>query len=394
MTPLEIFEQRATLREFGTEHQVRVLDVIEETGSLSGAAERIGCSRGSIQVCLRNLAARAASRGHAPTHDMTRVVPEPFRVKGVSTYYNRDGEPAGQWVKSERDSDLVRQMVEEAATAIAETLPRLAPLPAPPHSLDTLCNLYVITDAHVGMHAWHKEGGADWDLKIAEATLLQAFRHMIVGSPAAKSCVIAQLGDFLHFDGLTPVTDASGHVLDTDTRFRKLVRVAVRILRQVVDMALSRHESVTLLMAEGNHDARASVWLTELFRWPYENEPRLTVIDSAKPYYVHQHGRTMLGFHHGHIRKPADLPLIMAAEYAEMWGATAYRYIHTGHLHHYADNDKTGVRLVQHPTLAARSSYESRGGWLSPRAATVTTYHSTYGQVGTLTVTPEMLEGL
>jgi hypothetical protein len=50
------------------------------------------------------------------------------------------------------------------------------------------------------------------------------------------------------------------------------------------------------------------------------------------------------------------------------------------------------MTVVQHPTLAARDAYASRGGWISERQVSAITYHSKFGQVAKITITPEMLE--
>ncbi len=36
---------------------------------------------------------------------MVHTVPDGFQVKGVSTYYNDEGKPVGQWVKSVPDKE-------------------------------------------------------------------------------------------------------------------------------------------------------------------------------------------------------------------------------------------------------------------------------------------------
>jgi len=41
--------------------------------------------------------------------------------------------------------------------------------------------------------------------------------------------------------------------------------------------------------------------------------------------------------------------------------------------------------------LAARDAYAARGGWISERAITAMTFHKEYGEVGTVTITPEMI---
>jgi hypothetical protein len=241
------------------------------------------------------------------------------------------------------------------------------------------------------MRAWAKETGAAWDLDIAEATLVGAFQHMVRSSPKADRCVVAQLGDFLHFDSLIAETPGHKHPLDADSRYSKVVRVAIRTLRATVDDALQHHRHVEVLIAEGNHDLAGSVWLRQMFALLYENEPRVTVIDSELPYYVIRHGLTMIGWHHGHLKKFAALPGVFAASFATDWGATTKRYIHTGHMHHRHEIEGSGVTLVQHPTLAARDAYAARSGWISERQVTAITYSARYGEVARNTVTPEML---
>lgn len=56
------------------------------------------------------------------------------------------------------------------------------------------------TDYHVGMLAWHKEGGADWDLDIAERTGIKAMAAMAAGAPPSARAVVNIQGDFLHWD--------------------------------------------------------------------------------------------------------------------------------------------------------------------------------------------------
>ena len=132
-----------------------------------------------------------------------------------------------------------------------------------------------------------------------------------------------------------------------------MVHVAIRILRSAIDIALQRHQRVVVLIAEGNHDMASSVWLRHMFGLLYENEPRVSVIDSELPYYVHQHGQTMLAWHHGHLKKLDALPLLMAAQFPKVWGNTTRRYVHTGHLHHKHEKEHSGITVIQHPTIAA-----------------------------------------
>ena len=379
------------LKEFGNELQGARLDAVNEFGNYVAAAAALGVAPTAVKQSIAILFKNAAIKGYSPEHDMTRTVPDGYKVKGVSTYYNKEGKPSGQWVKSSADEERRIEIVKQAFAAMADELPRMEPQVTQSLHIQALCNLYVMTDCHVGMLAWHKEGGADWDLKIAERTLTGCFEQMVKSSPPASTGFVCQLGDWLHFDGMAAVTPTNHHQLDADGRFSKIVQASVRILRRLVDFALVHHENVIVLMAEGNHDLVSSIWLRSMFKALYENDPRVYVIDSELPYYVHTHGQIMLAFHHGHLNKNDRLPLLFASQFPKIWGLTTKRYCHTGHRHHVEEKEHSGMTVVQHPTLAARDAYAARGGWLAERQVSAITYHETYGQVSKITVIPEML---
>ena len=377
---------------WATGRQKTVLEAVNNSGSIKSAARVLGINASTVSRALSSVTTKAARSGYAPEHHMNNPVPSGYVVKGVSTYFDESGKPKGQWVKSTLDQDKREELIREAFQAMSEDLPRIEPSSPPEVSTKELCNLYVMTDCHVGMLAWHKESGEDWDLKIAERVLVGCFEQMVKSSPPAAVGVVAQLGDWLHSDGILPVTPTSHHILDQDGRFSKIVQSSVRILRHLVDFALQRHEKVIVLMAEGNHDISSSIWLRTMFNALYENDERVEIIDSEMPYYVHQHGDTMLAFHHGHLKKNDQLPLLFASQFPKIWGGTTKRYCHTGHRHHVEEKEHNGMTVVQHPTLAARDAYASRGGWISERQVSAITYHSKFGQVAKITITPEMLE--
>jgi hypothetical protein len=372
------------------DEMLEALRVVSEYGSITEAARVIGMNRETLQGRV-NRAREAMAQGKLDPDLATRV-PEGHKIKGVSTLYNQDGEIKAQWVKTDVDPQRVAEAREAAIKALAADIPRVAPLPAPAYTLQDLLALYTLTDGHVGMLAWHREGGQDWDLQIAEDTIVGCFAETIRQMPAASQAILNQLGDLLHYDSLSAVTPTSGHILDADGRFTKMVESAVRILRRIVDMLLAKHERVHIIMAEGNHDMASSVWLRTMFKALYENEPRITVDDSALPYYAYQWGEVMLAFHHSHLKRNfGDLRAHMAAQFSQMWGATKKRYCHTGDKHHASEKDEMGMHIIQHPTLAARDAYAARGGWHSERNMSGITYHKRFGQVGRVTVCPEMI---
>lgn len=309
------------------------------------------------------------------------VMPEGQMLKGLSTLYDGNGRITAQWVKTNADMERLQEIQRAVLEALCAKLVSLEPISAPQNTIRSLLNLYTMTDCHVGMLAWKKETGEPWDLEIAERCLTDIFFRMIDAAPAARVGIVNQLGDFLHFDSLTPETPAHRNILDADSRYQKVVMVAVRILRRIIERALTKHETVQVYMHEGNHDPAGSVWLRVMFAQLYERNPRVVVEQSPAPYTAYEHGKTFLGFHHGHLLKPAQMPLLFAAQFSEMWGRTQYRYGHCGHRHHVEEKEHPGFKTIQHPTLSAPDAYAARGGWLSKRQASSMTYDSEFGEV-------------
>ena len=381
------------LKEFATERQKEIIDAFIEHGSQRKAAKALNVCAGTIQGALTSVKKRAALHGYSPEHNMLRIVPEPFIVKGHSTLYDADGKPKLQWVKTSLDQQKLQEMAQAILVGMKDEIPKVKPCNPPTDSISNqILNCYVITDYHFGMLSWKEETGADWDLKIGEETIIKWFSQAIQQSPNANQAIFAQLSDFLHFDGMDAVTPASKHLLDVDTRFAKVVRSAIRILRTVIDMLLQKHQQVHIIMADANHDPVSQIWLREWFSAMYENEPRITVDTSPSPYNAYEFGKTALFFHHGHKRKVANVSEVFASQFREMFGRTKYAYAHMGHLHSIDVKENNLMIVEQHRTLAAPDAYSARGGWLSGRDAKVITYSRNYGEVSRVTINSDMLK--
>jgi len=379
------------LKEFSTTTQAKYIDAVNKSGSIIGASKFLACARSTIQEGIKSVRKKAAIKGYAPEFNMTQQAPDPFLVKGVSSYYGQDGQLKGQWVKTALDNEKLQEAIAQAIDALTKDVKRVSPSKPPKHTNADLCNLYTLTDTHIGARCWKPETGADWDLSIAEDVLTKGFQLLIEQSPSAETGIVNVLGDFLHFDSLKSITPQHGHLLDGDGRFSKVIDVAVRTLRYIVSVALHKHKKVIVVIMEGNHDEASSVRLRKMFGYLFENEPRVTVMDFELPYFAMQHGSTMLGFHHGHVRKNEALPSLFAAQFPVIWGNTTKRYAHTGHRHHKHELEYSGIHIIQHSTIAARDAYAARGGWISDRSITSITYHTEHGEAARNTITPEMI---
>ena len=202
----------------------------------------------------------------------------------------------------------------------------------------------------------------------------------------------------MHYDGWLPVTPASGHILDTDGRFPKIVDAAVDSMLEVIGMLLQKHKKVIVVNCQGNHDLASSYWLQKICEKVFQNNAVefnqgqiVQVEKQVLPYHAVGFGKTALYFHHGHKRKFAQQSLVFANQFPELWSQAKYRYGHTGHLHHSQRKEDWGIVMEQHNTMAARDAYASTGGWFSERSTNVITYHKEFGEVGRNYVKPCML---
>lgn len=374
-----------------TERQREIIDALTDS-TVRDTAHGLGISERSIYKTIRAIKKRAAAAGVSPEHGMNAGVPEGQYVKGVSTLYDANGEIKQQWVKSQAAAERARDEIQAAIEAFSETVPKADRAPVPRKSgPDDLMNVHILTDYHLGMMAWHEEAGDDWDIKIAEDLLVNWFTYALKSAPDAATGVLAQLGDFLHWDGLEAVTPRNKHVLDADTRFQKVVRVAIRSLRRIVHMMLKKYGHVHLIMADANHDPASSAWLREMFAAFYEDEPRITVDNSADTYYCVEHGLCSIFFHHGHRKKLTSIDDVFASKFRDVFGRTKHSYAHMGHLHHKHTLETNLMVVEQHRTMAAKDAYASLGGYMAGRSAPTISYSKQFGEVGRLEITPEMV---
>jgi hypothetical protein len=383
------------LRDYASDVQKKHFDAYMEHGSYQKAARALGLkSKNAVQDSITRLKARAAREfGYAPGHFESGVAPG-FSMGKVTVQRGPGGEVERTWERQSPDQERQAEMMREAFAALAEELPRLPRQKyAGPVGNGDLLNCFVITDFHMGALSWAAETGADWNLDIAEQTLVAWFERAIAQSPNAKTALLAQISDLLHWDGFDAVTPASKHLLDADTRFPKLVRIAIRVLRRVIDMLLAKHERLHIIMADANHDPVSQVWLREWIAVLYENNPRVTVDTSPSPYNAYEFGKVAIFTHHGHKRRMSNVSEVFAAQFREMFGRTRFAYAHTGHLHHVDVKENNLMIVEQHRTLAAPDAYAARGGWITGRDAKVITYHREYGEVGRITVSFDMIKG-
>lgn len=370
------------LRDFClTDVQRDRFDSIVKHGGVRTAARTLSIDPALLFRLIKAVKKRAASHGYSPEHDMTRTVPDPYIVKGVSTYYDRDGVARGQWVKSTLDGEKREAMLRAFAEGLSSEIPRVSPIEPPVWSDADLLTVYPQGDPHAGLRSWREETGSHFDLKEFERVQLAAVERLVTSTPASSIAIFNDKGDSTHADNSKNRTPRSGHELDVDGRHAEVVRVAQRVKRRQIAMMLTKHEKVIVRIDPGNHDPETALLLALLFEAMYENEPRVEVITSPNPYWYYAFGKNLIGTCHGDGAKGRDLPGIMAHDARELWGAAEHCVWFVGHVHHKDIKDYVGCTVEYTRTLAAPDAWSNGAGFRSKRSMEAITYHREDGEV-------------
>lgn len=301
-------------------------------------------------------------------------------VKGLSVLTDANGQTIAQWTKTRAGEMSPEYWADVIKAAFEGYVPALAFIPEPDADKD-LATILPVSDAHFGLYAYGAESGEDYDLKIADETNRATFARLMQATPPSGQAVILGLGDLLHADNPANTTAKSGHALDVDTRHSKVRQTAVMFMIFCVDEAKRRHAKVSVRILPGNHDEVSSGAIAlALWAW-FRNDDRVTVDIDPSRFWWWRFGQTLLGATHGDMAKMADLPLIMARDRAQDWGATTYRYILSGHIHHKSAMEIGGVIVESFQSTAAKDAWHAGMGFGAGRSMQAITLHSERGEI-------------
>lgn len=350
-----------------TQRQKEIIECALEGNSYSQIADIFKINKRSVERIIKRIKDHAAVKGYSPQHDMIHECPDPFITKGVSTLYDKEGEIAAQWVKTVIDQDKLNDYVKATVESALETIkPVHVPKPIKFGTTDLL-TVYPIADLHLGMYAWSEETGADYNIDLAEKILTRIFSELVERAPKSRDCLIVQLGDFLHCDNLQNETARSGNTLDVDTRYAKIYRVAMRMIRYCIETAARKHHNVHVINCMGNHDDVGATIMTVALDNIYANTKRIHVLNSPAPRQYFRFGNTLIGATHGNDISMKDLPLIMASEKAKDWGDTDHHYWYTGHWHNDKQIESGNCKVESFRTIASKDAWANSKGYLSGR---------------------------
>jgi hypothetical protein len=373
-------------------------------------ADALGISRGCLQQSLK-MAARRGFMGTSPVlagfqinktstqlgsggelqREWIQQTPEPgaefsvpagHMVKGVSALVDSNNRVVQQWIKTkeETQTDLIAAIKEEFGQYKGT-----AKLVKPPkETFSDLMQVYPVCDPHIGMLSWAPETGQSNDLKIGVDRVDHGLQRLISLAPAAETAVIIQTGDFLHADSQTNTTPASGHQLDVDGRSQKVKLAGVQLLRRSIDYALQKHSRVIVKNLKGNHDPESAAWLNIALGLFYSDEPRVEIDldDGNNDIWLHLFGVNYIGATHGHTMKPERMAMVMADDNPEYWGASKYRWMIFGHIHHETVKEVGSVRCESFRQPVPKDAYAHSHGYRAGNSMSAVTLHKTDGEIG------------
>lgn len=331
---------------------------------------------------LKPEGARAVLQGFAPDIDLVNPLPSPLVLTGASTMRKTaDGLPI--WIKTKVDPLLAEQAMRSAIEAFIEAAPPLKVRRAPLDYQTDIIPWIQIGDAHLGMLAHAGEVGENYDLKIAEAEICAAIGILIEELPSCERIVINDLGDFTHYENFTGTTEASGHPLDYDTRFPKMIKVYSRVFRFIIEKALTKAKHVDVIVNQGNHSRTNDIWMAELIEVAYANTGRVHVLNNGSVFIAYRMGNTLVMTHHSDKCKPARLADVMTTDFRKDYGETEFHYVDIGHVHHgMVMKEHPGIFVESFNHLAALDRWAHDSGYRNRKSITIILRSKNYGEVG------------
>jgi hypothetical protein len=363
-----------------TKDQQEKLDAYYKYQSNSKAAKALGINESSVRKAIKKLRLKPDSD---PTTNRTTVT-------ATSTLLDANGNIRLQWVKEKADDKIAA--FKEAVEEICEDIEAREPvnLQVTSNDNDNMV-FYTIGDAHIGMLSWGEETGNDHNLELAENDLITATKLLLSQSQPTSECFIVDVGDYFHADNMENKTAKSGNVLDVDGRYAKVLRVGLRIATELIELALTKHQTVHWRSAIGNHNEHSAIMMNAFIEAYFRNNSRVVVHADPNIFFYHTFGKNLIGITHGHTVKMDKLGQVMASDRPKAWGNAEYRYWYTGHIHHDRRVELPGCIAESFRTLAPKDAWHSAAGYRSGQDMKAILINKDYGEIARSTVNIRMV---
>lgn len=378
-----------------TPTQQEALDAYLTHGSFRAAARALGLDESSV----RRTISRIEANGEAPWMS-DAVVPNHLAMAKTTVQYGADGEVQREWKRLLPNAEAMTAFVDSLCDRVkgSITLPKRPIVKR--NNRDVLSEICCF-DAHIGMYADAGETNSqNYNSDIAVKRIQNTTDALLCRMDNPSHIVVTFGGDMLHSDTRRNKTEMSGNVLDVDSRYHVVVEKAVTACYDAVYMAAEVAREVTVVVLEGNHSWHSEVWLAQVLKAAYSKCERVNVVmqRSARKHMVW--GKNLLVWTHGDSVAMNKWQGIISTEFAELWGATKWRHLKMGHVHHKKGNtakslvtsDQNGGWVENHgllveylPALTATDAWHSSKGFIgSQQAMSAFQYHKEHGLISRL----------
>jgi hypothetical protein len=377
-----------------TDYQRQIIDMTLGGMNQTEIAKELGKDPRRIHKALSGVHRRAALQGVAPAQNVNRQTAPGFTTKRISTAYNMDNEIVLQWHIQEPERQKLEELIAQFVEGFKDEVTGIhTPVDAPTGIDDNYMVAYIVGDHHLGMLAHHTETMAeDYDVKISQRLLESAIDRLVSVAPAGKVGVLVNLGDFMHVNDSTSSTPNSKNLLDSDGRYSKTIRAASNVIKRTVLRMLEKHSEVWLVNVRGNHDPDAALWLNEVMRLYFEDDPRVNVFDNASKFIWWQWGKNLVVTHHGDRIKMSNLHGSIVSNLRQEWGQAEHTFVWTGHIHHKNQEEYGGALFESWNILAPADAWHASSGYASSRSMTCVILHKDFGEEGRLKVNVERIK--
>ena len=346
--------------------------------SRTNAALDLGIAASTFEHRLRVARERGLDQDPAIRDSMAAVGTGLVPALAWAKTKSEDGTSYSVLLKPGQDTpETFAERLREALEGMAPA----APVSPPSHTLDGLLTVYPLADVHIGMMAWGKETGEDYDTAIAADRVRSWVARAVDASPASGTAVILGLGDLTHADDQSNMTPRSKHVLDVDTRHFRTLDVTIQALAYGIEYAAQKHARVIVRILPGNHDLNTYMAVMFALAERYRQDPRIEVQKVPGEFWVYRHGKCLLAAHHGHGGKPERMVMFLADEHAGEWGQTRHRFLWTGHLHHLKAADIGGVQWMQLRAMTAKDAYAAGNAYSARASLEAITFDADQGEI-------------
>ncbi len=371
-----------------TETQIKYLEAVEEHGSQRAAAKALGVHKNAVWEALDTYKKAAARHGYAPGHFNDGAAPG--FVMGKVTVQRGPGGVERVWERQSPDAEVTASLIREGVRAFMET-PIVTPAFACPDPSYDVVPWIQIGDAHIGMLAHEAEAGAAFNVQIAEREMCAAFRLLIDQIEPCERIVVNDLGDRDHIENTEKLTARSRVPLDAE-RPRLMIRTSSKVMRFVIDLALTKARNVDVIINQGNHSRFGDLYMNELLTVAYAESGRVNVIDNESVFIGYRMGKTLVMTHHSDRCPVERLAGVMMSDFKQDFAETTFHYIDIGHIHHKtAVKERDGIVIESWNTLARGDKWHKESGYRARQSMSLVFRSRTYGDIGRRTVPIQMV---